>query len=125
MLQRMGATGVIGAPIAAKGLPAVLPRAVDVTPLADGTIAISYQQQAEVQNGFQILSAGGVTSVLPEGRPLWFQVQNSPSDMLTFELSGAGNQGEAKSISVIPDANGYIYVSQALLDQFGVDRPTC
>ena len=125
-IQRFAADGAkVGGITLLQNLPAVLlddigdDQAYALTALANGGYVLSYGLGLE-ENGRQANLSMNAPNAGIVGRPVEIYVGSVPGNA-TFSLSGTGNDGAAKTISLTP-VDGYITITPATLDQFSIDN---
>jgi Ca2+-binding RTX toxin-like protein len=95
----------------------------DLVALDDGGYALSYALGLDQYHTASTLTASAANQTLSApivGRPLQIGVQTFDPQGVTYALFGTGNNGQPITIPVTP-VNGVISVTQAILDQLGVD----
>jgi Ca2+-binding RTX toxin-like protein len=96
---------------------------VDFAALANGGYALSYAMELEQFGHFATVTAGAANQTLAipiVGRPTTLGIVGDTPPNAVFTLSGTGNGGSQISVPVTVQ-NGTIIITQAILDQFGLD----
>ena len=95
---------------------------MDFAALANGGYALSYTYQPARYGHFESVTAGAANQTLAIpiiGRPTELFIFGAPYNAV-FTLTGTGNAGNQVSIHVTAQ-NGIVTITQALLNQFGID----
>ncbi|WP_157573347.1 VCBS repeat-containing protein [Novosphingobium sp. AAP83] len=125
-VQRFAANGTKqGGVTVLQGLPEDLIKnqddaSYDLQALAGGGYVLTYS--LELRSGGRFETYTSMTPFLNiAGRPASFFVQGAPANA-GFVLNGVNNDLVRTSVSLTPDAFGQIQITQAILDQFGIDN---